>query len=178
PTGPTGPGCCPCNNLLHDPGFDGTTGAFATGWNPTGGATLNDQQQNTHSGILLSGPASPTGATGATRILALELPPTPENAVVFTSVSQTVDIDPGCCYTLSFAADVRDGAIPVASVSFPELPLPTGTPCPPSPADIVSNNFPHIVLQGHTGQSSFLPYTLVVSVPAEATGAVLLSKTF
>ncbi|WP_309460525.1 hypothetical protein [Bacillus pseudomycoides] len=93
--------------------------------------------------------------------------------MVFTSVSQTVDIDPGCCYTLSFAADVRDGAIPVASVSFPELPLPTGTPCPPSPADIVSNNFPHIVLQGHTGQSSFLPYTLVVCVPADATVACI-----
>ncbi|CAI8715892.1 hypothetical protein EMIT019CA3_130039 [Bacillus pseudomycoides] len=130
---------------------------------------------------MVTGAASPPdqpGPAGGTRILALELQPTPVSAEVFTSVSQTVDIDPGCCYTLSFTADVRDGAIPLVSVSFPQLPLPTGTPCPPSPADIVNslstpNPIPHIVLQGHTGQSSFLPYTLVVCVPDSATVACI-----
>ncbi|EEM13656.1 hypothetical protein CN535_29560 [Bacillus pseudomycoides] len=120
---------------------------------------------------MVTGQTGPSDPAATTRIVALELPPTPTNAVVFTSVSQAVDVDPGCCYTLSFAADVRDGAIPVASVSFPQV-LPA-TQCPPSPADIVSHNFPHIVLQGHQGQSSFQPYTLVVCVPDNATVACI-----
>lgn len=57
------------------------------------------------------------------------------------SINQSVEVDEGCCYTFSFAVDVRDGAILIASVSFPEL----GHECPPFLGTIGPLNIPNIV---------------------------------
>ncbi|PDY48792.1 hypothetical protein COL30_11460 [Bacillus pseudomycoides] len=101
---------------------------------------------------------SPTGGTPSTepllRIQAVQIQPG-------AFISQTVPVNPGCCYTLSFAADVRDGGILVASVSFPAL----GQDCPPTIAEIIADDIPHIVPSSPAPQSGFQHFTLVICVP-------------
>ncbi|PGB03781.1 hypothetical protein COL93_05190 [Bacillus toyonensis] len=82
------------------------------------------------------------------------------------SINQLVDVDEGCCYTLSFAADVRDNAILIASVSFPQLP---GHGCPPSSTTLGPLDIPHIVPAMNQPQSLFQHYNLVVCIPAGVT---------
>ncbi|OFD58346.1 hypothetical protein BWGOE4_27230 [Bacillus mycoides] len=85
------------------------------------------------------------------------------------SLTQLVDVEEGCCFTLSFAADVRDGAFLVAAVSFPEL----GQGCPPAFTTLGSSNIPHIVPVNRQPQSNFQSYTLVVCIPAGVTEACI-----
>ncbi|PGD60140.1 hypothetical protein COE84_20785 [Bacillus wiedmannii] len=164
PTGPTGPtgatgptavGCCPCNNILNNPGFDIPPIGVdpVPGWNQVGSVS-EVGFPNVHSGRFLP--------DGSFSLLAASIGPG-------GSINQTVDVDEGCCYTLSFAADVRDGAFLIASVSFPEL----GQACPPAPATLGPLNIPHIVPVMNQPQPLFQHYTLVVCIPATVTIACI-----
>ncbi|PDX99906.1 hypothetical protein COM13_21215 [Bacillus pseudomycoides] len=90
-------------------------------------------------------------------------------------ISQSVPVDEGCCYTLSFAASVRANTILVASVTFPGI---LGS-CPSTPEEIANSlspgnsPIPHIVPAGNQPQSLFQHYTLVVCVPSGATTACI-----
>jgi len=154
PTGPTGPtavGCCPCTNVLDNPGFDELPIITdpVPGWNQTGDVT-EVGVPNAHSGRILS--------DGTLSLLAVSIGPG-------GSINQSVDVDEGCCFTFSFAADVRDNAFLIASVSFPEL----GHGCPPPP--ITLGNIPHIIPVANQPQSLFQHYILVVCIPAGVTTA-------
>ncbi|PGT67482.1 hypothetical protein COD14_19690, partial [Bacillus cereus] len=158
PTGPTGPtaiGCCPCTNILDNPGFDvpGIPGDAVPGWVQTGDVT-EAPDPDTHSGRFL-----PDGSFSR---LSAAIGPG-------GSLTQLVDVDEGCCFTLSFAADVRDGAFLIAAVSFPEL----GQACPPSSTTLGPLDIPHIVPSMSQPQSVFQPYTLVVCIPAGVTAACI-----
>ncbi|OFD59084.1 hypothetical protein BWGOE6_27280 [Bacillus mycoides] len=159
PTGPTGPtavGCCPCTNVLDNPGFDvpGVTGDAVPGWVQTG-AVSEVGPSDAHSGRFLP--------SGTFSILAASIGPG-------GSLTQLVDVDEGCCFTLSFATDVRDGAFLIAAVSFPEL---AGHGCPPVPNMLGPLNIPHIVPSQNQPQSVFQHYTLVVCIPDGVTGACI-----
>ncbi|MBK5474236.1 collagen-like protein [Bacillus sp. TH19] len=155
PTGPTAVGCCPCNNILDNPGFDepAVVGDPVPGWNQAGSVS-EVGFPNVHSGRFLS--------NGSFSLLAASINPG-------GSINQTVDVDAGCCYTFSFAADVRDGAFLIASVSFPEL----GQACPPAPVTLGPLNIPHIVPVMNQPQSLFQHYILVVCIPATVTTACI-----
>lgn len=86
------------------------------------------------------------------------------------SLTQLVDVDAGCCFTLSFAADVRDGAELIAAVSFPQL---VGHGCPPASTTLGPLNIPHIVPSQNQPQSVFQHYTLVVCIPDGVTAACI-----
>lgn len=79
-------------------------------------------------------------------------------------------MDESCCFTLSFAADVRDGAFLIASVSFPEI---AGHGCPPSSTMLGPLNMPHIVPVNRQPQSSFQHYVLVTCIPDGVTEACI-----
>ncbi|WP_234932005.1 collagen-like protein [Bacillus thuringiensis] len=158
PTGPTGStavGCCPCTNLLDNPGFDfpGVVGDAVPGWVQNGPVT-EVTFPNVHSGRFLP--------DGSFSLLAASLDPG-------GSLTQLVDVEAGCCFTLTFAADVRDGAFLVAAVSFPEL----GQGCPPSPTTLGPLNIPHIVPVMNQPQSLFQHYHLVVCIPDGVTAACI-----
>ncbi|EEM12203.1 hypothetical protein COM13_24290 [Bacillus pseudomycoides] len=147
--------------MLNNPGFDdGTTGGV-TGWNSSGATVvdISGPDNNSHSGILVTGPAP---GQAVTKIQAVRLDPG-------DSINQPVSVDPGCCYTLSFAADVRANAIPVAAVSFPGL----GQSCTPTISELTSGIIPHIVPNNNQPQSSFQHFTLVVCVPSGAIQACI-----
>ncbi|MEC1636946.1 hypothetical protein P9D98_20545 [Bacillus mojavensis] len=123
---------------------------------------------------------SPTTPTiQAVSILGLD--PTPPEGTVATPgfVNQIVPVSGGCCYTLTFAADVRGVGILVASVSFPPQPCPplitnTGTAGGTVTTNpIFTNNIPHIVAQTAQPQSLFQNYTLTVCAPLGATTACI-----
>ncbi|PGS14818.1 hypothetical protein COC45_08585 [Bacillus cereus] len=153
PTGPTAVACCPCTNILDNPGFDEPplVGDLVPGWNQIGDVT-EVGFPNAHSGRILS--------NGTLSILAASIEPG-------GSINQSVDVGEGCCFTFSFAADIRDGALLIASVSFPEL----GHGCPPLPATLGPSNIPNIIPASNQPQSSFQHYTLVVCIPAGVTTA-------
>lgn len=155
PTGPTGPtavACCPCTNVLDNPGFDEPPLITdpVPGWNQVGDVT-EVGVPNVHSGRILS--------DGTLSLLAVAIGPG-------GSINQLVDVDEGCCYTFSFAADVRDGAFPIASVSFPEL---VGHGCPPLASTLGALNIPHIIPVMNQPQSGFQHYVLVVCIPPGVT---------
>ncbi|OUB76718.1 hypothetical protein [Bacillus thuringiensis] len=158
PTGPTGPAatvCCPCTNVLDNPGFDvpGVTGDAVPGWIVTGNVS-EVGFPNVYSGRFLP--------DGTFSILATSIRPG-------GFMTQSIDVGESCCFTLSFAADVRNGGFLIASVSFPEL----GQGCPPNPATLGPLNIPHIVPVGNQPQSSFQHYVLVVCIPATVTTACI-----
>ncbi|GAB1810608.1 hypothetical protein PMEGAPR236_57000 [Priestia megaterium] len=116
-------------------------------------------------------------------ILGLGTPGTPGAITTPGFISQEVPVSPGCCYTLSFEAQVRDNGILVASVSFPGTAL---GPCTPlimrtglagggflTTNPIFTNNIPHIVTQSNHPSSVFQHYTLVVCAPVGATTACI-----
>ncbi|PGZ09410.1 hypothetical protein COE30_08500 [Bacillus cereus] len=153
PTGPAATACCPCTNRLDNPGFDqpAVTGIAVPGWIVSGTVT-EVGAPNVHSGRFLS--------NGTLSILAAAIAPN-------SSIVQPILVDEGCCFTLSFAADVRDEAELIAAVSFPEL----GQGCPPSSTTLGPLNIPHIVPFNTQPQSLFQHYTLVVCIPAGVTTA-------
>ncbi|PFK06956.1 hypothetical protein COJ05_31660, partial [Bacillus cereus] len=153
PTGPTAVGCCPCTNILDNPGFDEppVVGDPVPGWNLIGDVT-EVGPPNAHSGRVLS--------NGTLSLLAASIGPG-------ESINQLVDVGEGCCFTLSFAADVRDNALLIASVSFPEL----GQGCPPLATNLGPLNIPHIIPVGNQPESLFQHYILVVCIPPGVTTA-------
>jgi len=155
PTGPAATACCPCTNVLDNPGFDepATPGTPVPGWIVTGNVS-EVGFPNAHSGRFL-----PNGSLSA---LAVSIGPG-------GIMTQSVDVGAGCCFTLSFAGDIRDGALLVASVSFPEL----GQGCPPNPTTLGPLNIPHIVPVANQQQAGFQHYTLVVCIPADVTTACI-----
>ncbi|WP_236798013.1 collagen-like protein [Bacillus cereus] len=155
PTGPAATACCPCTNRLDNPGFDvpATPGFPVPGWAITGDVS-EVGPPNVHSGRFLP--------DGTFSILAASIGPG-------GIMTQSVGVGEGCCFTLSFAADVRDGGFLIASVSFPEL----GQGCPPNPTTLGPLNIPHIVPVGNQPQSSFQHYVLVVCIPATVTTACI-----
>lgn len=156
PTGPAATACCPCTNVLDNPGFDvpGVTGDAVPGWVQTGDVS-EVGPPNAHSGRFLP--------NGTFSILAASIGPG-------GSLTQLVDVDAGCCFTLSFAADVRDGAELIAAVSFPQI---AGHGCPPASTTLGPLNIPHIVPSQNQPQSVFQHYTLVVCIPDGVTGACI-----
>lgn len=158
-TGPTGPPaevCCPCTNVLDNPGFDepAVVGDTVPGWIQNGNVS-EVGFPDAHSGRFLS--------DGSFSLLAASIEPG-------GSIHQTVDVHEGCCFTLSFAADVRDGAFLIASVSFPEV---VGHGCPPAPVMLGPLNIPHIVPVNRQPQSSFQHYVLVACIPDGVTEACI-----
>ncbi|MGH0599615.1 collagen-like protein, partial [Bacillus mycoides] len=154
-TGPAATACCPCTNVLDNPGFDepATPGVPIPGWIVTGNVS-EVGFPNVHSGRFLS--------DGSLSLLA---------ALIGAggTIRQSADVHEGCCFTLSFSADVRDGGVLVASVSFPEL----GQGCPPDPLMLGPLNIPHIVTVTNQNQSTFQHYVLVVCIPADVTTACI-----
>ncbi|PEV97748.1 hypothetical protein CN425_22295 [Bacillus cereus] len=155
PTGPAATACCPCTNLLDNPGFDipGVTGDTVPGWVQTG-PVIEVGSPDAHSGRFLP--------NGTFSLFAASIGPG-------GSLTQLIDVHEGCCFTLSFAADVRDGAFLIAAVSFPEL----GQGCPPAQTTLGPSNIPHIVPVGHEQQASFQHFTLVVCIPPTVTMACI-----
>ncbi|MBJ7987945.1 collagen-like protein, partial [Bacillus cereus] len=154
PTGPTAPACCPCTNLLENPGFDipgttGTTGDAVPGWIQAGPVSEVDTPL-VHSGRFL--------ADGTLSILAASIGPG-------GSIFQPIPVHEGCCYTLSFAADVRANARLIGAVSFP------GQGCPPASTTLGPFNIPHIIPDNRQPQSVFQHYTLVACIPPGITMA-------
>ncbi|QWH04018.1 collagen-like protein (plasmid) [Bacillus mycoides] len=162
PTGPTVEACCPCTNLLDNPGFDepAIAGDPIPGWKQSGAIEVGPP--NVHSGRFLS--------DGTFSILAASID-------AGGNINQIVDVHSGCCYTLSFAANVNKGAFLIASVSFPEL----GQGCPPASTILGPLNIPHIIpannqsppTQPPPPPSFFQEYTLVVCVPSDVTVACI-----
>ncbi|WP_459500378.1 collagen-like protein [Bacillus sp. C1] len=155
PTGPVAQSCCPCTNLLDNPGFDepAVVGEPVPGWNPIGAVTQVGPP-NAHSGRYLP--------NGELRRLAVAIGPN-------EGINQSVDVEAGCCYTFSFAADVRAITNLIASVSFPQL----NHGCPPSPTTLGPLDIPHIVPVRNQPQSLFQHYTLVVCIPLGVTTACI-----
>ncbi|MFT9847785.1 collagen-like protein [Aneurinibacillus sp. REN35] len=184
PPGPPGPSvevCCPCTNLLLNGGFDlSVVGAPPIDW-------LSDRATvfafpDAHSGRFTTSLTTPV--IQSVGILGLDPNPSAGTTATPGFINQVVEVSEGCCYTLSFAADVRDGGILVASVSFPDATTPqpctplitntgNGTPTPTTTNPIVTNNIPHIVPASNQPQSLFQHYTLVVCTPPGATVACI-----
>jgi hypothetical protein len=155
PTGPTPTACCPCTNLLRNPGFDepfGVTGP--PDW------MLEDEFTGgrSHSGRYLSDGTRSVQSVGIR---------------AGGSINQVVPVSEGCCYMLSFAAAIPIELEIVASVSF----LP-GQSCrlliTPDMNPIVEENIPHIIAVSDLQLvGAFQPYTLVVCTPSGATMACI-----
>lgn len=162
PTRPPATACCPCTNLLRNPGFDQPSavgGPAVPEWN-SGGMTSLASFPN-HSGRYLS--------NGTLSILSVLIRGG-------GNINQTVPISEGCCYTLSFAANVRSESRLVASVSFPDA-VPS-QPCPPlvTPTSnpLVAFNIRHIVVRPPIIATDLFPnYTLVVCTPPGARTACI-----
>jgi hypothetical protein len=180
PTGPTGPpgpaaaGCCPCTNLLANPGFDlSPPGAAPASWTSDTATVVTFP--NAHSGRFVTSPTVPV--IQSVGIRGLNSNPAEGEVATPGFINQIVSVSPGCCYTLTFAGDVRANGILVASVSFPPQPCPplitnTGTPGGTVTTNpILTNNIPHIIAVSNQPQSVFQHYTLTVCAPPGATTA-------
>lgn len=177
PPGPPGPPaevCCPCTNLLDNPGFNlSAVGGAPVDWISSNATVVASPN---HSGRFVSDPTTPViqavGIIGLNNNLPLNFP---------GFVNQVVPVEEGCCFTLTFEADVRDGGILVASVSFPDAtpaqpcqPLITRTDNSPILTNpILTNNIPHIVTVPNQPLSVFQHFTLVVCTPPGSTMACI-----
>ncbi len=175
-TGPTGEACCPCTNLLANPGFDlSATGAPPASWT-SATATVVDFP-DAHSGRFVGSPTTPTIQS----VSILGLDPNPPVGTVATPgfINQIVPVSEGCCFTLTFAGDVRAGGVLVASVSFPPQTCPplitnTGTAEGTVTTNpIFTEDIPHIIAVSNQPQSVFQNYSLTVCAPPGATTACI-----
>jgi hypothetical protein len=161
PAGPQGPSlCCPCINLLVNPGFDDGV-ATLPGW--TGNATRT-AAGDIHSGSLVGG--VPTFG-----------------AALFSGsqfTCQAVPVSPGCCYTLSFVAKLTGGdpaaEFGAATVVFQPTPPPVTGACPP-PATFPSPPAGDSIFMRIPTTPTFVEYTLVVCAPAGAQSACICFQT-
>lgn len=147
--------CCPCTNLIVHGGFDrGTAGQPPPPpWVTTGNVELVGFPF-AHSGALIT---LPDPSVLSARV------------GVASSLCQRVAVDPGCCYTLTFAASARAQGELIATVQF--FTTPPAVCAPPTDAEIVAQQIPNIVAPGPTPQATFDNFTLVVCAPAGATAA-------
>ncbi|WP_342498142.1 collagen-like protein [Bacillus sp. FSL K6-0923] len=175
-TGPTGEACCPCTNLLTNPGFDlSDTGEPPASWT-SATATVVDFP-DAHSGRFVGSPTTPTIQS----VSILGLDPNPPVGTVATPgfINQIVPVSEGCCFTLTFAGDVRAQGVLVASVSFPPQTCPplitnTGTAEGTVTTNpIFTEGIPHIIAVSNQPQSVFQNYSLTVCAPPGATTACI-----
>jgi hypothetical protein len=161
--GTSGPSlCCPCTNLLVNPGFDQGV-ATLPGW--TGNATRTGAG-DIHSGSLVGG--VPTFG-----------------AALFSGsqfTCQAVPVTAGCCYTLSFVAKLTGGdpaaEFGAATVAFQPTPPPvTGACSPPPTATFPSPPAGDSIFMRIPTTPTFVEYTLVVCAPVGALSACICFQT-
>jgi hypothetical protein len=149
--------CCPCTNLLQNPGFDDPSQVTPpAGWTGTG----SRQTTSVLSGSFVAGTAQ-FGAAG--------LDPG-------EFICQRVPVTPGCCYQLSFSAQVQGTVTSTgfgeASVEFSTLPATSATACTP-PMVIAPPAGDAILIPDLAGITAYEPFTLEVCAPEGARSACI-----